>query len=299
MNKIKINCLCGKEYNENTFKVHYKTCKDFINTFKDLDSNISKYLKNYEPLLIRFLLKRYIKIIESKLNIKVQNNEKDISSPKKYENIFSNKSNKLSLSLGGNIVKNQNDYIRNIEKSFNNNKESNDIFKKVISNNIIFNNNRKPKNDIYKKLNYIIFDSIENNLKINEKNINDFFSYGSKLQRKEYENFVLSEVEASYLDYKEYFVGSSLIDKKEYEDILKISREVFRKAVDQPNSKISKNLIEKLNNNKSYNWLVFIIDNKTNSNSIENYFALNFIVNKTEKTIIFSFKNKMFFILYW
>ena len=73
MNKRNIKCLCGNEYNETTFKTHFKNCEIYKNNFKELDILINKYLKIYDSLLVRFLLKRYIKLIESKVTKNPEN----------------------------------------------------------------------------------------------------------------------------------------------------------------------------------------------------------------------------------
>ena len=73
MNKY-INCLCGKEYKENDFKKHFQKCRLFKEKFNKLDSNLSILLKinsntKEDLIFLKFLLKRYIEIIENKLNI--------------------------------------------------------------------------------------------------------------------------------------------------------------------------------------------------------------------------------------
>ena len=72
MEKIKLSCECGEEFSEEEFKKHYSSCHKFKIHFKDFDSKLSQLLiENSKPkeklLIIKFLLKQYIYIIENKL----------------------------------------------------------------------------------------------------------------------------------------------------------------------------------------------------------------------------------------
>ena len=171
MNELKFQCLCGEEYNEIEFKNHFKKCELYINNFIELDIIICKYLKIYEPLLIRFLLKRYIKKIESQTN----KNEKD-----KRKKNPSQSETKLIISKNINIHLNS----QNIINSF------------PSSDNIIFNSVRKKKkiNNInnFEKRKKIGF---ENEL---DKNFHKYklYSIGSSLTEKEQETIINCAKEA-------------------------------------------------------------------------------------------------------
>ena len=91
MEKSKLFCECGEEFTEEEFKAHYNICNKFKINFKDFDSKLAQLLiENSKPkerlLIIKFLLKQYIFIIENKLkeyfSSLIQNN-KLIKKPKK------------------------------------------------------------------------------------------------------------------------------------------------------------------------------------------------------------------------
>ena len=67
-----IICKCGNKFKKKIFKKHYKNCQSFINKFNKFDFYISNLLKEYlfdkdNLLLIEFMMKRYIKLIEKKI----------------------------------------------------------------------------------------------------------------------------------------------------------------------------------------------------------------------------------------
>ena len=57
-------CVCNENHDKNTFKKHFKKCDLFKQKFEDIDFKISALLKDYNPLLIKYFLLRYIKLIE-------------------------------------------------------------------------------------------------------------------------------------------------------------------------------------------------------------------------------------------
>ena len=72
MDQNMIKCMCGKEFIENDFVKHFGGCQPFKAEFKDFDSKFGELLKAYsEPkeklLIVRYLLKLYIVVIEKKL----------------------------------------------------------------------------------------------------------------------------------------------------------------------------------------------------------------------------------------
>ena len=72
-NKIKkIKCTCGYFFKKKEFKKHFKRCPYFLDKFTKFDYKISRligqYLINKDNLnIVRFLMKRYIKIIDKKI----------------------------------------------------------------------------------------------------------------------------------------------------------------------------------------------------------------------------------------
>ena len=72
MEKLKLFCECGEEFTEEEFKKHFNVCNKFKIHFKDFDSKLAKLLIEHSKpkerlLIIKFLLKQYIFIIENKI----------------------------------------------------------------------------------------------------------------------------------------------------------------------------------------------------------------------------------------
>ena len=72
MDQKKIECACSQKFTEEEFKRHFNSCIPFRLQFKEFDSKFGKLLKLYsEPeeklLIVKFLLKQYINIIDKKL----------------------------------------------------------------------------------------------------------------------------------------------------------------------------------------------------------------------------------------
>ena len=293
MNEKNIKCFCGNEYTENDFKAHFKKCELYINNFKELDLLIIKYLKNYDSLLVRFLLKRYIKLIESKY-IK---NESD-----SQNNINLNNNN--NKNINNDNIKNNNhylnpnikkiDYMINInsipkEKSNKNINISLDNLKIEKKNNISFRNKYLNLNDNI-NISYIIEFKIY------------FENKSKKIPLLKFEN----KIEYNLLQYKHFFTGSC-ITEEEYKIILESSRDICQNN-NQSNEEITNNLIQKLNEKRINNFFIFISDMNENigikgniNNSFINIemneFDFKIILNKLERLVIFSLINKKFFIL--
>ena len=74
MDQRKIKCECKQDFNENEFSNHIESCKVFKNVFNEFDSKIAFILKQFSIskerlFIIRFLLKKYINVIENKIDI--------------------------------------------------------------------------------------------------------------------------------------------------------------------------------------------------------------------------------------
>ena len=90
-------CLCQKNYNEKEFISHTQICKAFKIKFEKFDTKLSLLIKSYSDTeenlrFIKFLLKRFIKLINSKLNYNQENNEQP-----KFKSALLNK-NKYNIS---------------------------------------------------------------------------------------------------------------------------------------------------------------------------------------------------------
>ena len=94
----KIKCLCGKEYEEKKYKKHLTKCDLFIERFKNFDCKISillgEYLQKKENFIyVRFLLKRYLKLIDKKIKKLLE--IEDINKTNERENTVQNETEKL------------------------------------------------------------------------------------------------------------------------------------------------------------------------------------------------------------
>ena len=72
MNEEDIKCECGKLYKEKEFKNHFKNCIKLHEKYEEFDAKIIHLLKKYiiskdSLLIIKFFLKRFIKIFDYKL----------------------------------------------------------------------------------------------------------------------------------------------------------------------------------------------------------------------------------------
>ncbi len=72
MDQMKITCVCSQKFNEEEFQKHFSSCQPFKSQFKEFDSKFGELLKSYsEPkerlLIVKFLLKQYINVIDKKL----------------------------------------------------------------------------------------------------------------------------------------------------------------------------------------------------------------------------------------
>ena len=111
-----IKCICGVIFDISDFKNHFTECQQFKDCFGDFDDQLSKFIKSYSQpkeqlLIIKFLFKQYIKILDKK----IKGNFVEIS--KAFKESFIN-----SLQEKGN----DNDEILN-NYSINHNKNNNNI----------------------------------------------------------------------------------------------------------------------------------------------------------------------------
>ena len=88
MNQIKLPCCCGEKFSEEDLGKHYYSCQAFKQQFKLFDAKFGELLKIYsEPketlLIIKFLLKEYINVIDKRLKKYFKNLDK---TPPQIEN---------------------------------------------------------------------------------------------------------------------------------------------------------------------------------------------------------------------
>ena len=96
MDQKKITCVCGQKFVEEEFQSHFNSCHPFKSQFKEFDSKFGELLKSYsEPkerlLIVKFLLKQYINVIDKKLK-------------KYYSNLAQNPPLQVPNNNDGNVV---------------------------------------------------------------------------------------------------------------------------------------------------------------------------------------------------
>ena len=99
MNEI-IECLCGNKYDTNNFKKHFKKCNFFKKEFIEFDNKICLFLKEYSDkkeylIFFKFLFKRYIKLIDYKLNNNNNEDNDKNNNYKKYKEQYKNIINEI------------------------------------------------------------------------------------------------------------------------------------------------------------------------------------------------------------
>ena len=147
MDQHKITCSCNQQFTEEEFTKHYSSCHIFKSNFKDFDKNFGELLKSFsEPkerlLIVRFLLKQYINVIDKKLK-------------KYFASLAKGNEGDVPPSIGNNPPQNSGFSLNN--KSYNNSQFQNNNQFFPNSNNIPFNeghlknqnsiNENPPKNE--------------------------------------------------------------------------------------------------------------------------------------------------------
>ena len=126
MNKDNIKCICGNEFEEKKFKKHFRNCNSFLNKFYKFDYKISRLLDEYIVkkeylLLVRFLVKRYIKRIDeiikqykNEINYNIMNKEKNLGkiiNDTDEINIQGNENEYIKNNVNHNFISNKNDCV--------------------------------------------------------------------------------------------------------------------------------------------------------------------------------------------
>ena len=198
MNNDSFKCICGKTFEMKKFKKHFKNCQYFLKKFEKFDYKMQLLLKSIIAKdiihLIRFLLKRYIHLIDKiilKNNENSENNSEIIENEKKniekeikppnYNNnnnynIIKNDNNNLLKSLSVEISKNNFDFNQKEDFKIKNKKNNKNIdlnLKNNFENNFNKNINNDNDND------NIILDN-KNLEDVNEINDNEIFNIFAK-----------------------------------------------------------------------------------------------------------------------
>ena len=180
MEKKEIKCLCGNIYTETKLKSHIRKCPPFLKRFKIFDFKIARILEEYflkddNIFLVRFLFKRYIKLIDHKIKKKFKN--KEIFNIKRKEENNHDINNISISSYKTEIFYSPKHFYK---KSHNKNKDDNiiNLNEKKEENSLILNKTnlfkKKPNNVIKEEENSPLKD---NNKKSKFKNIFSFLSH--------------------------------------------------------------------------------------------------------------------------
>ena len=131
MDQRKITCVCGQQFSEEEFQRHFGSCQPFKSQFKEFDSKFGELLKSYsEPkerlLIVKFLLKQYINVIDKKLK-------------KYYSSLAQNPPPPAPINNDGNVAPPMGPSGMNNNLKINNNQPS-EVFK---NNNSFMNQNQR------------------------------------------------------------------------------------------------------------------------------------------------------------
>ena len=114
-----IKCVCGTIFEIPDFEKHFAKCHKFKESFGDFDDQLSKFLKSYSQpkeqlLIIKFVLKLYLKIIDKK----IKGNFVEIS--KAFKESFDNslQENSALDKIANNNLLNENKNINVYDKQF-------------------------------------------------------------------------------------------------------------------------------------------------------------------------------------
>lgn len=187
MEEKEIKCLCGKIYTEAKLKSHIRKCPPFLKRFKIFDFKIARILEEYflkddNIFLVRFLFKRYLKLIDHKIKKKYKNEEIFNIKCKKENNQDLN-----NISLSSYKTEILYSPKRFYKKSHNKNKNENIIdLNEIKEDNSLYINKIKKTSFFYKKPINRINEEKNSPLKDNKKKstFKNIFSFLSHKQEK-------------------------------------------------------------------------------------------------------------------
>ena len=180
MDQRKLTCVCGQQFSEEEFSRHYCTCQPFKQQFKEFDSKFGELLKQYsEPkeklLIVKFLLKQYINVIDKKLKKYFAGLNQNQNPPPQGisgndapplggygapPGMNNNMDNAMNMNKDNNLynnIKRPNDN-ENIQNSFPNQNSNNNPYRNPINNPY-----KNPNNNPYQNLNNNPYQNPNNN----------------------------------------------------------------------------------------------------------------------------------------
>ena len=121
-----IKCICGVIFDISDFKNHFTECQQFKDCFGDFDDKLSKFIKSYSQpkeqlLIIKFLFKQYIKILDKKIKgnfVEISKAFKESFINSLQENGNNNDEIINNYSINQNKNNNNNNNISDYDKSF-------------------------------------------------------------------------------------------------------------------------------------------------------------------------------------
>ena len=178
MDQRKLKCACGQQFLEEEFGKHYTGCQPFKHLFKEFDTKFGELLKAYsEPkenlLIVKFLLKQYINVIDKKLKKYFANLGQNPPQPAPYQdgnvppplgggnappgmssnmsgmeqNLNQNKSKLFSNQMPNMNPNNQNPYMNNPYRQ--NQNQNQNPYQNLYQNNPYANQNQSQNNNPY------------------------------------------------------------------------------------------------------------------------------------------------------
>ena len=220
MDKTKFFCECGEEFLESEFISHFNICNKFKIFFKDFDTKLSQLLIEYSKpkerlLIIKFLLKQYIIIIDNKIKEGYNNIIQNYKHLKSHDKLIKEKNQQYlnlkdakefpsttSLNKKGNL------------KSTTITKENNKIFIKEVNPESLIKNldNSKDGESENKKNNSI---NNNNNTEINNSNLVKMKNIKKSLKQNNINEFLYQAKDYDFLD---DFKSQSKEEEEEYEE---------------------------------------------------------------------------------
>ena len=229
MEKLKLFCECGEEFTEEEFKKHFNVCNKFKIHFKDFDSKLAKLLIEHSKpkerlLIIKFLLKQYIFIIENKIKdyfSSLVDKNKLIKKPKKLIKDKDQQYINLKEFSSSTAIKKK----ISLKTTLINNESNKTFFKKINSESLLKSINSSQDEEKENKKNNQMKNKSNTDLSGN-KNTKSKRSFAKKSSRRNIINNIIQQ--SKELDFLDDFKSQSKEEEDEEdqdEEVLKSSKQ--------------------------------------------------------------------------
>ena len=151
MDQRKLTCACGQQFSEEDFGRHYSSCQPFKQQFKEFDSKFGELLKAYsEPkerlLIVKFLLRQYINVIDKKLKKYFSNLGQNPPQPAPYQD------GNIPPPLGGEAPPGMNNNMSDIKQNpYSQNNKKTQLFQNTKPMDNPINNQKQLVNNPYRQ----------------------------------------------------------------------------------------------------------------------------------------------------